>query len=138
MWSTLPGSWEVLSPFEWCIRHNPTSKNISMSCHWKCWHILFLLEWRVLTMVVWFVSIRSFFIFLLFISSPWKVQVGPLYCWYFNFNPYYFISNFYSWPFYESLIFFSISSINSNLTYIIFYKLILILFIFNFFSLILL
>jgi len=30
---------------------------------------------------------------------PWKLQFGPLDCWRFNFNSYYFNSNFWSWLF---------------------------------------
>ena len=73
------------------------------------------------------------FCFFLFLSPlPRKLQLDPLGCWYFNFSPYSFNFSFLFLVLSYKFYYFSISSLNPNLTNIIFFNLVLILWISNF------
>jgi hypothetical protein len=74
----------------------------------------------------------SFFFFFLSLF-PWKLQLGPLGCWYFNFSPYYFDFSFFILVLLYNFYLFLISFLNPNLQNIIFFNLILIIWISIFF-----
>ena len=69
---------------------NGQTRHLS-SCYWKCYHVLFLLMWRVAADDRWFVASYHFFLLLSFLYVLEKVHVCPLFFWFFNFSPYVFL-----------------------------------------------
>jgi hypothetical protein len=88
---------------------------------------------RVSAVVEWFVTRRPFFfLFLFFFLLPKKLNIDHLYCWYFNLSSDSFNFKFLFLIFYKSFICFQFRS-SISIWHIIFFKLVLILLISNFF-----
>ena len=103
-------------PFRQRVRRLMVVKPIILSCHWKCYRVLFYLAWRVIVNDRRFVIDGHLFPFIYF--SPWKVHVYPFYFLYFNFNPWsFYFFYFCSWPFHSSFVYFQFRIIICNVLF---------------------
>jgi hypothetical protein len=111
--------YEILVPFRWRVWRFLEVKKLFQSCRLNLHCVLFLLGWREMKKVAWFV-----FDFIL--QSQFV-----MYYFFFQFGPYYFIFFTFLCNSYLS----SISSFNPILWYIMLFNLVIILLISNVFSL---
>jgi hypothetical protein len=115
------------------IRGVLVAKNSLLPYHWKRHYMFFLMVRRVSATVEWFVTRKPFlFSFLVVFLLPKKLYIDHLYCWYFNLSFYSFNFKFLFLIFYKSFICFQFRSLIS-IWHIIFFKLVLIFLISNFF-----
>jgi hypothetical protein len=111
--------WEAFTVFwwyVWCL-----FKNSIPPYHWNHHNIFFLLGWCMSGVMGWFVKIHA---------RHLKFYKCPLIYWDFNFNPYSFDFLFFFLTLFKKFDFFSISSFNRNLWYVIISYLVPNLFIF--------
>lgn len=124
--TTLVGGWEALGPFKLCVRCLLESKSVFSSCRWKRYRVLFLMELQVFPLVVWFCTGELFFFPFFSLSFLKKLQFGSTSILAL------LISIFWSRPFCRYFIGYWFRH-NINLPKIIFFYVVLIVWISNFF-----
>jgi hypothetical protein len=100
------GVWDTLVPVGWCLRCLPISKNTLSPYRWKFHCFLFLLMRRVSSMMVWFGIGGSFFFFPSYLLSLKNYSLTLLVFGISTSVLILLMSNFWSWPFCISFIYF--------------------------------